>query len=177
MIAMDKKQLERALNHELSKYGFSKRGPTWYRESNETIQVVDLQKSTYGAQFFVNLGCAPKAMKLEGMPKPKEHKCPIRIRLTGAFPEERSWLEKVFDLDNEETGDAERVANIAVVVERQIAAFLKHFESAATLRCAVVQGILRKGMVTGAVKEFLGITGNEGRGSDAGESDMTVTKR
>jgi hypothetical protein len=177
MITMDKKQLERALNHELSKYGFSKKATAWYRESNETIQVVDLQKSAYGAQFFVNLCCAPKAMELEGLPKPKEHKCPIRIRLTSAFPEERRWLEEVFDLENEEIVDTERVASIALVVERQIAPFLGHFESAATLRCAVVQGVLRKGMVTRAVKEFLGITGTEIMASDARENDVPVTER
>lgn len=35
--------------------GFSKRSGSWYRISDEVITVVELQKSQYGLQYYVNL--------------------------------------------------------------------------------------------------------------------------
>jgi hypothetical protein len=35
--------------------GFSKTSGSWYRVTNEVITVVQLQKSQYGLQYYVNL--------------------------------------------------------------------------------------------------------------------------
>ena len=96
---MEKKALELALGGHLCPRGFKKKETAWYCKSAGMLQIVELQKSSFGLQFYLNLCWVPDGMEVEGMPTPNAHKCPIRIRLTALFPEQRDEIEKVFDLE------------------------------------------------------------------------------
>lgn len=68
-----------ALQRFLKDYGFSRKRNTWYRDHLEAIQVINLQKSQFGAQFYINCAIWPKTVGAR--PHPVEYHCPIRARL------------------------------------------------------------------------------------------------
>ncbi|WP_457150720.1 DUF4304 domain-containing protein, partial [Mesorhizobium sp. P5_C1] len=109
---MDKKELESLLNKDLSANGFKKKSATWYRQDAGALQVVNLQKSNFGLRFYVNIGCVPNGMSVEGLPTPKEYDCPIKIRLDSAFPDQKTRIEETLDLEISGLKDDERSANI-----------------------------------------------------------------
>lgn len=71
--------LESAVAPELKACGFRKKSRTWWREREEVIQVVNLQKSPYGEQLYVNLGVYLKRLGTETAPP--ENRCHIGVRL------------------------------------------------------------------------------------------------
>lgn len=155
---MDKRALESVLGSQLAAQGFRKKASSWYRQADEALQVVDLQKSAYGLQFFLNLCCVPAGMDVEGMPTPKEHKCPIRIRLTSAFPERREQIEEALDLERTNLDDAQRQDAVARLTSELVLPFVNHMKDAATLRQAIGEGIFKRGAVNLAAQKYLGLT-------------------
>lgn len=154
---MDKKALESALGAYLVEEGFRKKASSWYRQAEEALQVVDLQKSTYGLQFYLNLCCVPSGMDVEGMPTPKEHKCPIRIRLTAAFPEQRDEIEEIFDLERTSITDLTRKQRIARLMREKVLPFLDHMKNTVSLRRAIEQGMFTRGAVNLAAQKHLAV--------------------
>jgi hypothetical protein len=72
--------LERAITGALAEHDFRKRGDSWYRETAEAVTVVQLQKSEWGGQFYLNLAVCIRAIGCK--PLPKEHECHVRVRIT-----------------------------------------------------------------------------------------------
>ncbi len=63
----------------LKALGFKKKGRTWTRETPDAFQVVNLQKSDFSEQVYVNVAVYLKALSDET--SPPEHWCHIRARL------------------------------------------------------------------------------------------------
>lgn len=155
---MDKKALIEALERELSQRRFGKKGTSWYRQADGALQMVDLQKSSYGSQFFINLCCVPSGMVVDGMPTPKEHRCPVRIRLTSAFPESRSYIDEAFDLERHTLTASKRENRISDIVTRMVIPFLDHMGCATALKRAIDLGLFKRGMVNIAAQKHLGVS-------------------
>lgn len=69
----------------LKAQGFKKKARTWTRERGDVFQILNLQKSAYGEQLYVNVAVYLKALGSE--PHPPEHRCHIRARLERIAPE------------------------------------------------------------------------------------------
>ena len=154
---MNKKSLESVLGDQLSTFGFKKKGSTWYCHREGSLQVVDLQKSSYGMQFFVNLSCVPAGMEIEGMPTPKENKCPIRVRLTSVFPEQKEDIEKVFDLEFSSISELDRIAQVCRIVNDLIFPFMACMNDASSIRQAIEQHIIKVAWINLAAQRHLGV--------------------
>ncbi len=103
----DLKLLIEALSEPLKKAGFKKRSDSWYWSNDEVVLLINLQKSQYGDQYYVNGGVALKL--LGAVEFPKEHHCHIRFRLTGVVSEEeKKEIVSVFDLENESLSNQHR---------------------------------------------------------------------
>jgi hypothetical protein len=70
----------------LKSAGYKKKARTWWRTTPDSIQVVNLQKSPYGEQVYVNLGLYVRALGNEEFPP--ENRCHIRARLERVVPAE-----------------------------------------------------------------------------------------
>ena len=77
--------LETNIAPKLRALGFSKKARTWRRAAGDSIQVVNVQKSPYGEQIYVNLGLYIRALGDE--PSPPENRCHIQARLERVVPE------------------------------------------------------------------------------------------
>ncbi len=81
---IDKRKLSAALTAELNPLGFTKKGATWYLRNEDTIAVLNLQKSNYDATFFLNVGFWLR--KIEEVEHPKDELCHIRTRAEELWP-------------------------------------------------------------------------------------------
>jgi len=158
---MDKKSLETIFGELLVTHGFKKKASTWYRQGEGALQVVDLQKSSFGMQFYINLCCVPVGMSVEGMPTPKEHKCSIRIRLTSAFPEEKEEIEKILDLERRDIDNTMRLNQITRITNQLVIPFLALMKDVTSLKRAMEKGRLKNALIDLAAQKHLGI--NEAR--------------
>lgn len=108
-------------------------------------------------QFYVNLCCVPVGMEVEGMPTPKEHKCPIRVRLTSAFPEQKEEIEKAFDLEASSISQSDRAEQVARLANDLVLPFMACMKDAPSLRQAIEQGRFKNAWVNLAARRHLGI--------------------
>ena len=159
---MNKKVLEAALHSPLIAKGFVKKGSTWYRKTEDLLQVVDLQKSSFGGQFYVNLCYVPEGVAVEGMPTPKEHKCPIRMRVTSLFRDDRARINKLFDLEDKTVSEEERTEGVRDLLSSSVLPFFDQTSSSTALRAAIEKGLFENGAVTLAARTSLGLA--EARG-------------
>lgn len=82
----------------LKRRGFSKTGPTWHRKFGDAIHVVNLQKSQWGDQFYVNIGIYLMALGKEL--KPTEYRCHVRCHLENLLPRgSHIRLSELLDFD------------------------------------------------------------------------------
>lgn len=154
---MDKKQLKKLFGKTLELHGLRRSGTTWYLESEEAVAVVNLQSSNFGEQYFINLASWLKCFGEEK--NPKENKCPIRIRLTSAFPTERGKIESVFDLEHISLSDVEREKEAETIVSNCLIPFLEKLATLTGIRQLYKEGKLRKGLVHLKVKELFNDAG------------------
>ncbi|WP_436161106.1 DUF4304 domain-containing protein [Mesorhizobium sp. LjRoot246] len=154
---MDKKGLEALLNRELSIHGFIKKSTSWYRQEIETLQIVNLQKSNFGLRFYINICCVPNGMSVEGMPRPKEHDCPIRIRLESAFIDQKATIEEAFNLEILNLSDDQRANVVSSIVSTMIVPFLENMKDKSSLIRSIKSRLLDHALITLTAKAFLGI--------------------
>ena len=72
------KALEQAVARVLKPLGYTKRAATWHLDREQVISVVNLQKSQWGEDWYLNLGVYVKALGDEN--RPAEARCHIRCR-------------------------------------------------------------------------------------------------
>lgn len=78
---MDAKALATIVAQCLKPHGFKRKTTSWYRQYPEVTQVVNLQRSPWGPQYYINLGVALRALLDD--PNPKEYQCHARTRIEG----------------------------------------------------------------------------------------------
>ena len=138
----------------LEGHGFKAKTGNWYLEKDETVLVVNLQKSQYGQQYYLNFGVSLKQLNAERFPK--EQFCHIRYRLASLIPDSlRLKYDATFDL--------ERFPDSDDVKKSDINSFLDNYGLPLLFRCATVNGIadamrdgsLSKVFVHAALKNFM----------------------
>jgi Domain of unknown function (DUF4304) len=154
---MDKKSLESVFGARLIADGFNKKGSSWYRQAGDMLQLVNLQKSSWGMQFYVNLCCVPAGMDVEGMPMPKVHKCPIQIRLDSMFPAQSADIKEVFDLELGSISDSERKERATRIVNELVLQFLAYTRDIPSVRQSIAEGRLPHWAANLAARTYLNI--------------------
>ncbi|HWL09243.1 MAG TPA: DUF4304 domain-containing protein [Planctomicrobium sp.] len=85
MTAITKEEQIKALAALLKPLGFKKRRTTWYLQTVDTIQAINVQGSQWGPAYYLNVGTYLRALGEESMPP--EYRCHIRARI---HPPERA---------------------------------------------------------------------------------------
>jgi hypothetical protein len=150
----DSKLIKEALGAPLKDAGFKKKSDSWYWSNNEVVLLVNLQKSQYGDQYFVNCGVALKSLGAAEFPK--EHHCHLRFRLTAVVSEEESKeIESVFDLENESLSEQQRKKDVSRLVKDVALPILQGCSSESGIIETVKSGRLAKAMVHKQVKDLV----------------------
>jgi len=128
---MNAKIVEDWLTQILAEHGFVHARRNWYRNNDQTITVVNLDKSPLGGQLYVNLAASPKEMV--GESRPAEHHCHIRVRLE-SVAQDRELVLRALDLEK----DVATIERREVITSAFRSAGLPVLEGFATL-----EGIVR----------------------------------
>jgi hypothetical protein len=137
---------------------FQRKSSTWYRDLEETVLVVDLQKSNFGQQYYVNLGVMVKGLPANhggGNLPPKENQCHIRVRIEALKPEEEDQLKGMLNLEDGSIGVVERQERIAGAIKHVALPFLNQCSTRAGIRDADRRGQLGPALVYKSVRDSI----------------------
>jgi Domain of unknown function (DUF4304) len=143
--------LQLALEDVLSPAGFSSKGDSWFRRMDETVEVVNLQKSQYGRQYYLNYGIWFRALGEESFPK--EERCHIRLR-AGAIVSSEAQLGRLLNLESG-VADVERRSEFANLLTREFLPFADACRTVKGIRSHLEAGRLKKAMVHVRAKALL----------------------
>jgi hypothetical protein len=132
--------------------GFTEVGALWVRTCPEVTQVVGLQKSNFGRQYYINVGIAIRAL---GIPEPiKEELCHIRIRVE-ALLDAASPVSQLLDMDQPLNPEA-REERLDLTVSPAIGGFLASSRDIDGLKRLMSSGILSGAFVHRRARDILG---------------------
>lgn len=143
--------LHLALEDVLSPAGFLKKGDSWFRRADDVVEVVNLQKSQFGHQYYLNY--ALWLRPLGEATFPKEEKCHIRMR-ANAIASSEAQLGRLLDLESG-APETERRSEFANILTAEFLPFADACRTVNSLRSLLESGKLKKAMVHKAAKEVL----------------------
>ena len=79
MAATGKEEQIKALAVLLKPLGFKKTRGTWHRTTEDTIQIINVQGSQWGPEYYLNVGTYLRALGEELTPP--EYRCHVRARI------------------------------------------------------------------------------------------------
>src|ERR1700683_2441378 len=153
-IETSNKIVEKAIDDLLSKAGFKRKGKVWYVDNAETFSLLELQKSNYGDQYYINLAVFVK--KLGSNPFPKEHQCHVRGRLTSLL-KDKSDAEKSLDLENVSIPMEKRIASVSSMIKDIALPLLSEMRSMGGIKRLLIENKLEEFLVSLKLKKLLGI--------------------
>jgi hypothetical protein len=154
---MNTKDLVKLFDDVLAPAGFRRRQSTWYKGNEDTITLVNLQKSQWGGQYYVNLGVYLRA--LGNATSPPEHQAHIRTRLTSIGEAGTSGLNEALDLESTEITRVDRTNAITGTLATVAVPFLAERSSVERLRELHADGQLGPVMTMKAALELLDVGG------------------
>lgn len=135
----------------MKEHGFQKKKRNWYFENEEVTLVVNLQQSSWGKQFYINMGVVIKA--LENLKQPPEYKCHFSTR-----PEQvtRDIERGVLNAENTAIPDEERQRAIREIMLHAVLPRLDKWKTLKGLTEDYLQGrIASKGLLLWQARDFL----------------------
>jgi hypothetical protein len=143
--------LKLALEESLVPAGFARNGDTWYRSATETVQVVNLQKSAWGEQYYLNVGLWFRALGEQA--HPKEQHCHVRTRVEDLLAD-GSRTKDLLDLDVE-MADVVRKEQFAGLVRSQLLPFFDECRTIDGVRPLYAAGRLSRSFIRKAARTLL----------------------
>ena len=134
--------------------GFKRKSDTWCSEKEQVTILVNLQKSQYSRQYYVNCGISLKC--LGGNPPKREHLCHVRFRLTAIAPAaDCRLIDSIFDLEDETLADGERREKISSLIRHLALPFLQECSSGEGIAEAIENGKLDHALVNKQVRDLV----------------------
>ena len=148
-------ELKLGVEEALKGVQFRRKSSTWYCDLDETVLVVDLQKSNFGEQYYVNLGVLVKGLPASqaGKLPPKENECHIRLRIEALKHDEEERLKQLLNLEDGSIGAVDRKRGIASAITRIALPFLVQCSTRAGIRDAHRQGQLDSALVHKSIRD------------------------
>ncbi len=129
------------------------RASTWHKSLPDSILVVDLQKSQYGLQYYLNLGIWLK--QLGEAQAPKEHQCHIRLRATALPAKGAKLLEQALDLEDMSISPEQREKVLVEYIQKEVLPFMEVTGTVEGASTALAGDKLKRAMVHKKAKELL----------------------
>lgn len=140
------------ISHVLKPHGFQKKDSNWRRAGEGVVVLVNLQKSAWGEDWYIN--CGFWISMFGDNPSPLENKCHVRIRSASLPGVDTYRLEHVLSsqvLCSEE----ERRDCLKDHIENELLPFLVRASTLDGLLEMVRQGLFRRAFVHRKVQELI----------------------
>ena len=140
--------LESAIAPGMKALGFRKKARNWWRTNDYAIQVLNLQKSQFGEQLYVNV--AVYLSQLGNETSPPHNRCHVQARLE-AIVDSKYWNEIV-------TAESETYPSPALLeaVLKGGIAWLDRLSTPDGVRAYLNEGGEKKGLAFGSVRKLAG---------------------
>jgi hypothetical protein len=149
----DSKLIKEAINVSLKNSGLKKKSNSWYWSNNDVVQVINLQKSQYGDQYYLNFGIGLIELGISDFPK--EQHCHIRFRAAAVVSDElKLKIESALDLESMSMSDEERASDISELIREVILPVFSDCSSKNGVLYSVKRGLFFKAMVHKKIKEL-----------------------
>jgi hypothetical protein len=144
--------IEGAIGAFAARHSFIRERGKWRRSSADTTLGIDLQRSRFGPQFYINLGLSLNALSLPpGRRRPNWH---ISLRLNELAPDEDSHIIKLLDSDAS-LSDTVRRVELESLLERWASPFVEAADTLRGVRGLVASGVLDTAAVVPEAREFI----------------------
>ena len=144
-------QIQVVIDEWLKGAGFQKHNGAWYRRTDEVVTVIDLQKSQYGPQYYLNIGLWFRA--IEDLQFPRPVGCHVVNRLAVELPKPVSDdLDRLLDL---ETEVPDRDTELRDVLDTYLVPLLGVIRGVAGLRSPRGELFLKRSGVRGPAQALL----------------------
>jgi hypothetical protein len=153
---MELRAFKQAFGRPLAEAGFSHKGQTWFADRAEVVGVVNLQKSQYSSECFMNLGFWLKQMGRPPTMPPSEHLCHARVRAESLFPALGLEMSKLLNRESA-IPDEERSTRLSVLLKDVVVPFVNYGTTAAGLREHIAEGRFEAGLVHVDLMRALGL--------------------
>jgi hypothetical protein len=153
---MDKKSIQAPVARWANRAGFQKRSDTWYRRFPDLVQVLNLQKSQYGDQYYLNVGIYVPSIGAANSQWPKEHQCHVRARAKTLVSEQSNDIarfESAMDLEDGSVSSDAREQEIERLLDEHVASFFDSAANLEDLHSLIRSGGLNKALVHRELKE------------------------
>ncbi|MCR1784449.1 DUF4304 domain-containing protein [Nocardioides carbamazepini] len=131
--------------------GLTKKGGAWYLHSDDTVLVVELQKSNFGLTYFVNV--AVWLRSLGDSHFPKEHACHIRTRL-GELVADPERIAELLDLERS-VDDLQRADELEAELTTTLRWVFEATDSLGALSSKAGDRLRDHSLVTGAAQRLI----------------------
>lgn len=131
--------------------GMTKKSGSWYLPRDETVLVLNLQKSNYAARYYLNVGVWLRPLAPADFPE--EQACHIRTRL-GQLVSDDTHADQLLDVEWV-TAHADAVDELDALLKKIIGRVIDATESLATLRGSAGNPFLDTALLTGAAQRLL----------------------
>lgn len=138
-----------------SKAGFEKKSGSWYRRTPEVIAILNLQKSQYGPQYFLNLSFWLRELGDERYPK--AHQSHVVARVSGLVPKVESRLKALLDLEYA-VSDEVRIFELVAVLSDNVLPIVERAKDVDGLRSLVADGTFDAALVVVEAHSRLGVS-------------------
>lgn len=89
-----------AVNKIALAHSFQRKVSNWYVEHDDSVHLVNIQRSNFGKQFYINIAIWLRNEDDLTLINFKENKAPVRCRVETIIPIEKIYyLRKVLDLE------------------------------------------------------------------------------
>ena len=147
--------IKRSVDRALKSVEFLRKSNTWYRDLEETVLLVEVQKSNFGEQHYINVGVFVKGIPATYMGKlpPRENECHIRIRIEGLAPDAEESYRHMLNLEDESVGVTERQQLVERAIADVVLPFLFQCSTRTGIRDAHIRGHLDRALVNKSLRE------------------------
>jgi len=146
--------LVRVLEACLTPAGFHKTKTSWYSRKPELTWVVNLQKSDFGGQYYLNLGVS--FLALDDALQPAIKDCQIFTRLRYKSPSGVD-IAGILDLEDISLPADERVRLLTVAINDGALRFFQRCESVSSIADGLRIGFFKEAGVRTTVYELCGV--------------------
>lgn len=131
--------------------GMTKKSGSWYLTRDETILVLNLQKSNYASRYYLNVAVWLQAIALAKFPN--EQTCHIRTRLSRLDPDSER-VDRLLDVDWIDTHPG-ALDELNLLLDKTLAPLVKATASLSSLRAEAGRSFVRQSLVSRAAQEVL----------------------
>jgi hypothetical protein len=156
----ERNAVQRAVDDFGRRAGFEKRSGTWYRLTPKVIAAVNLQKSQYGRQYYLNVGFWLRDLGDECFPKIREWH--VVARLENLLPGVEPRLGELLDLDSA-LADDQRYQRLVSLLDEDLLQLVEQGGSLVGLRSMQDGGTFKAAAIRGPAHQLLMSVDSTGR--------------